>query len=309
MILAEASGSVLEVAVEIGDAVEPEQVLARIDPGGLDQSYRSAVAAVDAAERALEVARQQVKRTQALVQSGARAQRDLEVDQSAEANAAAQVAEARARSAGSAEQLRGTIARSPMRGVVATRDVREGDVVTAGRQLFTVVELSGLRLEANVPSDYLDQLVVGKSVEFEVRGRPGRIFRGSISAVAPLADPATRQIAILVAIPNPTRELVTGLFAEGRIVAERKEALSLPFAAVEQTGPSATVTALRGGKAVQVPVELGIRDEFDQSVEVRSGLSAGDRVIVGPSRTIVSGTKVQVMPGPTLRQEGAAGSR
>jgi len=65
----------------------------------------------------------------------------------------------------------------------------------------------------------------------------------------------------------------------------------------------------RGGKAVQVPVELGIRDEFDQSVEVRSGLSAGDRVIVGPSRTIVSGTKVQVMPGPTLRQEGAAGSR
>ena len=69
------------------------------------------------------------------------------------------------------------------------------------------------------------------------------------------------------------------------------------------------MTALRGGKAVQVPVELGIRDEFDQSVEVRSGLSAGDRVIVGPSRTIVSGTRCKVMPGPTLRQEGAAGSR
>lgn len=308
-ILAEANGSVLEVDVEIGDPVDVDQVLARIDPGGLDQSYRSARAAVEAAERALDVARQQEVRTEALVESGAKSQRDLEIDQSAEASAAAQVADARARAAGAAEQLRGTIVRSPLRGVLATRDVREGDVVTTGRQLFTVVELSSMRLEASVPSDYLAQLAVGKTVEFEVRGRPGRVFRGTISAVAPRADPATRQIAILVAIPNPTRELVTGLYAEGRIVAHQVEALALPITAVEQAGPRATVTALRGGKAVQVPVELGIRDEFSERIEVRHGLAAGERIVVGPARAIASGTKVDVRAAREARQVGGTGSR
>ena len=214
-----------------------------------------------------------------------------------------------ARAASAAEQLRGTVVRSPLRGVLATREVREGDVVTTGRQLFTVVELSSMRLEASVPSDYLDQLAVGKPVEFEVRGRPGRVFHGTISAVAPRADPATRQIAILVAIPNPTRELVTGLYAEGRIVAQQVQALALPFTAVEQTGPREVVTALRAGKAVQVPVELGIRDEFSERIEVRSGLAAGERVVVGPARAIASGTKVDVRETRAARQAGAAGSR
>jgi multidrug efflux pump subunit AcrA (membrane-fusion protein) len=135
------------------------------------------------------------------------------------------------------------------------------------------------------------------SVQFEVRGYPGRVFSGRIDRISPTADPVTRQIPIWVSIPNRGGTLVAGLFAEGRVATESRDALVVPIGAVE-IGASPTVLQLKGGKATLVPVGVGIRDDANDRIEITAGLVAGDTVLVGTSRSLTPGTPVRVGPAP-----------
>ena len=125
------------------------------------------------------------------------------------------------------------------------------DVVTVGMPLFTIVDLSSLRLEAAVPSEELGLLKVGVPVEFTVRGY-SEPLSGRIERIAPQADPATRQVTIFVAIPNVGGRLVSGLFAEGRVVSASADGLVVPMNAVDTSGPTPFVLRAAGGKAEKV---------------------------------------------------------
>jgi RND family efflux transporter MFP subunit len=297
VIRAEAAGSVIALDAQLGDAVKRGAVLARIEVGGLPDTYRSAQAAVRSAEHARELARQQLQRTERLVHSGAQPEKQLDDDRNAVSTADAQVEAARAQAATARKQLQDATVRAPLDGVVSEQPVHQGDVVAAGAPLFTVIDPSTLRLDAAVPSAALPELARGTAVEFEVRGHPGKRFRGEIARISPAADPATRQISIQVSIPNPASLVLAGLFAEGRIASKEKEALALPVDAVDQRGPHPLVTVIRGGRARRVEVELGMVDDVAQSVEIVRGLSAGERVVVGPVADLEEGTKVRFSGG------------
>jgi RND family efflux transporter MFP subunit len=184
---------------------------------------------------------------------------------------------------------------APIAGVISEDAVDEGDVVAPGTHLFTVIDPTSMRLEASVPSSSLGVLSVGTPVEFEVRGYPNRAFAGTIERIAPVADPVTRQITILVGIPNEGGELIAGLFAQGRVVAEQREGLTVPAAALQDDPRGATVARVRDEVVARVPVEVGIRDEATDRVEVRGDLAAGDVVLLGPVRNLAAGTRV-VLP-------------
>ncbi|HEY5219109.1 MAG TPA: hypothetical protein VIJ16_04830, partial [Gemmatimonadaceae bacterium] len=131
-------------------------------------------------------------------------------------------------------------------------------------------------------------------VDFSVTGYPGRVFTGHITRVNPTADPTTRQVGILARIPNSGNALVGGLFAEGRVATETRQAPVVPISAVDEHGIRPLVMALRQGKVTSVTVELGIRDNVAETVEIRSGLSAGDTILVGAARGLSPGTPVKV---------------
>jgi RND family efflux transporter MFP subunit len=298
MIAAEVSGSVLEVAVELGDEVKVGQTLARIEAIGSTDTVRSARSAVESAEQAAVLARHQAKRSAALVASGAQAEAQLEVDRNAVAVAAAQVEEARARLVVAGKQLGDATVLAPMNGVVSELPVHKGDVVSSGARLMTIIDPSSMRLEAAVPSVYLPELEQGAAVAFEVRGRPGETFAGEITRIAPAADSATRQIPILISIPNPARTLLAGLFAEGRIASKTVSGVVLPLDAVQLGGVHPTVTVVRDGKAQRVQVELGVRDDSDELVQIASGLSEGEHVVRGTAGNLTAGTPVKLIDGP-----------
>lgn len=303
VIRAEAAGSADAVLVEIGQVVGAGEVLARIEATAAQANQASASSGVAAAEQDAALAEREVARVRELVQIGALAARDLELAESGLQAANARLKAARAQAAGASEQVEGTVVRAPFAGVVSERSVNTGDVVAPGSPLFTVLDPATLRLAGAVPADAVATMKVGATVQVTVQGFPGRRFAGVVERIAPAVDPATRQIPVLVSIPNPEGVLMAGLFAEGAVALEVKDGVVVPSDALVTGTGGSTVLVVRDGKVERVPVETGIRNEMEERVEITRGISAGDVVLVGPAREVGPGTTVQ-MPAATASTEG-----
>jgi RND family efflux transporter MFP subunit len=291
IIRSEASGSILLISAAEGQPVRRGAVIARIEDQALSDAHASAQSVVRSAEQALNVAEREAARTESLVKGGALAERELDTARNAVTAAQAQVADARSRLAAAAKQLDHLTVRSPIDGVVADRPANAGDVVSPGTELFRIIDPRSMRLEASVPSEALAAVKVGLPVQFEVRGYPGQSFLGKIERISPAADPVTRQVSIFVTIPNTAGRLVAGLFAEGRVARESRRGLVVPLAAVNTDNPKQPwVLRAGGGKAERIPVEVGLRDDQTERIELTAGVKEGDRLLVGPAQAITPGT-------------------
>jgi membrane fusion protein (multidrug efflux system) len=291
---AELSAAVVQTYADVGQRVARGQILARLDDRAIRDTYLSAQTNVTTAQNNYNVAARELERAQTLLKAGAIAERDVELARNAAAAASAQLANARAVYANAAKQLGYTQIRAPFDGVVSQRQVSAGDVVSPGGALFTVVNPASMRLEASVPANQLGSVRVGLPVEFSVTGYPNRLFSGRITRVSPTADPATRQVAIVATIPNAGNTLVGGLFAEGRVASETRSAPVVPTSAVDERGLRPTAMRIKNGRVERVEVQLGIRDETSEIVEIRTGLTAGDTVLLGAARGVSPGTPITV---------------
>jgi RND family efflux transporter MFP subunit len=287
------------VNVELGDAVKKGQVLARIEQAAQADAYASSSTGVSVAEQDAALAQKQADRAQKLLEAGAMTVTEHELAQNAAVSAQARLADAKARLAASRQQLDGATVRAPFDGVVSQRSVNHGDVVAPGSPLFSVIDPSSMRLTASVPGEEVGNLAVGKEVNFEVRGYGAQKFTGTLERIAPAADPTTRQVTVLVSIPNPGGRLIAGLFAEGRVATEKREGLIVPFSAVDTAGTKPRVLRVDNDQVAVVEVTPGLRDERGERLEITSGLAAGDLVLIGPARLLTAGTKVAVASAAT----------
>jgi RND family efflux transporter MFP subunit len=295
---AQVQGSVLQTYADQGQAVSAGTVLARIDASGIQDAYNSARAQVVAARNAADIAARDLARNEKLLSAGAIAERDIEQSRRASIAAQAALEDANSRLASAEKQFRSTTVTAPFGGVVSERPVSAGDIVQPGTSLFTVVDPSSMRLEASVPAEQLSSIRVGVPVTFTVSGYPGRDFVGHIVRVNPTADPTTRQVRIYVSIPNAGRTLVGGLFATGRISTATRTGLVVPTTAVDVRGTAPSVVRVKGGKAEKVQVQIGVTDKASETVEVLSGLQAGDTLLLGAAQGITPGTPVRVSAPP-----------
>jgi len=294
MIRAQVGGSVLQTYADEGQRVNAGQTLARIEAGGLQDVYLSARAGVTAASNSADVANRELARSEKLLAAGAIAERDMEQARRASISANAALADARARLATAQKQVGNTNVTSPMSGIVSERPISAGDVVQPGAAMFTVVDPSSMRLEGSVPSEQLNQVKIGAPVSFTVNGYPGRSFTGRVTRVNPTADPATRQVRVFISIPNAEGTLVGGLFANGRLAAQSRTGLVAPATAVDSRSNTPAVYRIKGGKVERVPVELGLKDEGSETIEIVSGVAAGDTLLLGAAQGITPGTIVKV---------------
>ncbi|AHG89553.1 efflux transporter, RND family, MFP subunit [Gemmatirosa kalamazoonensis] len=293
-IRAEASGTVTQTFAEAGQRVGAGAVLARIETTGIADQAIAARANVTSARVAYETAQRNAERANRLLAAGAIAERDAETARSQAQAAQAQLSAAEAQSANAQRLLGNTTVRAPFAGIVGARSVSTGDVVSVGSAMFTVVDPSSMQLQASVPADQLSQVRVGAPVRFTVSGYPGRAFNGRITRVAPVADPTTKQVQIIASVPNAGNALVGGLFAEGRVASEGRTALVAPNLAIDQRSTTPAVVRVKNGKVERVNVELGLRDDARERVEIRAGVQAGDTLLIGAAQGISAGTPVRV---------------
>ena len=291
---AEVAGNVTRLLVDDGQPVKRGQVLLRIDDTAVRDAYVSARATLRAAEATAEVAARNSSRSERLHAAGAIADREVEEAQTAATSAEGQAADARARLATAEKQLAKTVVRAPFDGVVARVTVSEGDVVQSGTSLLSVLGPSTLRLEASVPAEDIGAVKSGTPVQFTVSGFQDRRFTGKVARVSPAVDPATRQVRVIVSLANADRALVAGLFADGRVAAERRRAVVVPRAAIDARGIRPIVVRLKGGRVERVEVETGLQDRATERVEVRRGVVAGDTVLTGGAAGLPPGTPATV---------------
>jgi membrane fusion protein (multidrug efflux system) len=291
---AQIGGSVLQTYAEEGQAVRAGQPLVNIDATGVQDAFLSARAAVTSASNNADIAARELARSEKLLAAGAIAEREIEQVRRNAIAANAALADARARLASAQRQLNNTRVVAPISGIVSDRPASAGDVVQAGTALVTVVDPSSMRLEAAVPSDQLASVRIGVPVTFSVTGYPGREITGRITRVNPTADPATRQVRITVSIPNAEGRLVGGLYANGRLASESHTGLMAPLSAIDARSGTPAVLRIKQGRVERVPVQLGLRDEGAEKIELVSGVQAGDTLLLGAAQGITPGTVLRV---------------
>lgn len=298
---AQVAGSVLSTSAELGQSVTRGQTLARIDAGGLQDAYLSARSAVASAQSSYDIASRDLQRSQTLLGAGAIAPRDLEASQRSVASSRAALEDAKARLALAQKNFQNTTITAPFSGVVSQKSIGAGDVVQPGTALFTIVAPSSMRLEASVPSDQLSMVRLGTDVTFTVTGYPDREFHGKVARVSPSVDPATRQVQIIISIPNPGNTLVGGLYADGRISSATQRGIVVPGTAVDTRLQRPAVLKVHNGKVERVDVTLGMRDPNAETVQIVSGVTAGDTLLVAAAQGITPGTPVRVEAPPSDR--------
>jgi RND family efflux transporter MFP subunit len=291
---AEVGGAVLRTAAEQGQRVARGQELARIDDAAVRDQVLSAKSAVTTAQSSLDLAERQLARNEALLKAGAIAERDVEITRNQVSAAQAQLANAKAMLTNAQKQLDKTTITAPFAGIVSVRAVSAGDVVSPGTALYTIVDPATMRLEASVPADELAAVRLGAPVDFSINGYPGRHFTGRVTRINPVADPTTRQVRLIVSLPNQSGALLGGLFADGHVSSDVRTAPVAPVSAVDERGVRPFVMRLKGGLVQKQEVELGIRDAATETVEIRSGVQPGDTILLGTARGISPGTPVKV---------------
>lgn len=291
---AEVGGAILQVFPREGEAVAVGTLLAKIDGKTLTDAYASAQSAQRSADQTAEWAQKEAARIESLVKGGALAERDAEVARNAATQAKAAADDARSRVTSVRKSLDDLTVRAPIAGIVSKRHVDMGDVVAPGGELYTIIDPTSMRLEASVPSEQIGAVRVGAPVSFTVRGYPNERFEGRIERVSPTADPTTRQVPIFVTIPNKTRRLVAGLFAEGRLEQASKTGLVVPQTAVNEHSGTPWVLKVQDGKAQRIEVTIGLRDEQTERVEISRGVAPGDLLLVGAAQGMTPGTPLRI---------------
>jgi RND family efflux transporter MFP subunit len=291
---AEVGGSITAIYADRGTEVGAGAPLLRIEGRVMRDAQIAAASDVRTDEEALQLAKRRLTRSESLLAGGAISADEVDDARQTMTSAEARLAASRARLTSASEGLARTIVRAPFAGVVSARPVSTGDIIESGNVLFEVLDPTTMYFESSVPANQIGTVSVGTSVQFTVAGYPDRTFVGRIERVNPAADPTTRQVPVFIAIDNGDGKLVAGLYAEGRIGRSVGATLLVPGAAVERNGSAAAVVRFAAGHIERRAVEIGRQDADGALVEIRSGLTLGDTVVIGVSRSLPTGTAARV---------------
>jgi HlyD family secretion protein len=211
------------------------------------------------------------------------------------------------------EELRITLANtvivSPVNGFVARRSADAGAYVSQNAPIVDVVDISLVRLVANVVEKDLRRIDQGEAATVEVDAFPGETFSGRVARVAPVLDPATRTAQIEVEIPNERNRLKPGMYARVSLTIEqRAKALTVPSNAIVSVEGERGVFLAANNTATFRSVDIGI--EEPARVEILKGLTDGDRVVTTGAGALQTGDRIIIAgQAPGGRSGGARGGR
>jgi len=254
---------------------------------------------VEQTEASAALARATLKRWQQLAQQGVVTPQELD-ERQAQANVTeANLRAARANVANVREVLRFGALTAPFSGVVTSRTVDLGALVVAGaaataRPLLTLVQTDTLRVMLNVPQSAAARVRRGMSARVLVRDAGDSAVTGTVVRTAGAIDPTTRTLLTEVHVPNRSRKLLPGMYAQVQFaVPSTGASLRIPAIALIVRGDGTQVARVKDNAVELVPVTLG-RD-FGTTLEVLDGVQAGDALIVNPPESLSNGLRVRAV--------------
>src|SRR5262245_56251380 len=314
------AGRLQEITVRLGDRVNRGQRVAKIEDEEILEQVKQAEAAFEVAkatirqrEADLDLAKTNAERSRNLFQRQLLPQQTLDDAEAKYQSAQAALDLARAQNTQSQSRLdelrinqQNTIITSPVNGFVARRAADPGAFVSQNAPIVDVVDITRVRLVANIIEKDLKQIGVGDMARVEVDAFPGENFMGRIARVSPVLDPSTRTAPIEVEISNDQYRLKPGVYARVGIVTEsHANALVVPAKSVVDANGTRGVYLSVNNVAQFHPVKIGI--EGNERTEILDGVSEGDRVVTTGAAGLRNGDPIILAGGGGAGRGGRGG--
>jgi multidrug efflux pump subunit AcrA (membrane-fusion protein) len=338
------SGKVIEVGPREGDYMKRGQVLAVIDPTDYSLGVSAAAAQTAAAKAVLqkvespvrselleqarvafERAQDEYQRMKQLYESKSLPPNDFQKFKAAYEAAGQQYEQARtggqkedrAQAQATFEQaaageniarkhLADTTLIAPVDGFIANRSVEVGDMASAGRPVFQMVQLDPVEISVGVPETDIHLVRTGQAATVQIPALPGATFQGVVRVINVAADPSTRTYMVRISVPNPKHMLRLGMIAEARIRGDRQlDLTTLPGDAIVHDPQGASVVFVYfpdQGRAYSRRVEVGT--VYGTEIEIKKGLSGTELFVLAGQNKLRDGSAVTVeeqAPGAPAR--------
>lgn len=295
---AKLSAEVKRVLVREGDRVTAGQTVAEFDTAQLRAQFAERTATHESARAQLAMTERTRTANAQLVKQNFISQNAFDTADSAYQAQLAAAAAARAQLEQTQLLLADAVVRAPISGTVAKRYVQSGEKVAFDAPLLSIVDLSQLEVQAQVPVSDVAQVRKGMPAQVEIEGLAGRAIAGRVERINPSTEPGTRTINIYVSIPNEDALLRAGMFARVALVTSADgEVPALPIAALRSDNGTSFVWIVNAGRIERRLVEIGRRDERAQLFEVRSGVGPNDVVLATKFDNLKEGLAAKVIGG------------
>ena len=328
-------GKVIRVGPREGDHVKRGQLLAAIDPTDYSLAVNAALAQAAAARAVLrkvespvrpemleqarvafERARDEYQRMKQVYDARSLAPNDFEKFQAAYEASRQQYEQARAggqkedreQAQAAFEQATAAveIARkhladatltAPVDGFIANRAVETGDMASAGRPVFQIVQLDPVEIDVGVPETDIHLVRTGQAATVQIPALPGETFQGVVRVINVAADPSTRTYMVRIAVPNPKHALRLGMIAEARIRGDRQlDLMTLPGDAIVHDPQGASMVFVYfpdQGRVYSRRVDVGT--VYGTEVEIKSGLNGAELLVLAGQSKLRDGSAVIVV--------------
>ncbi|HET9135562.1 MAG TPA: efflux RND transporter periplasmic adaptor subunit [Candidatus Kapabacteria bacterium] len=293
LINSETQGRIVAVSVNNGSRVGAGASLVTVDNELKAIAVQQAEAQRLAAEAALEKAKLDLNRTTELSKSGASTKSQLEMAELSVKSAEAQLKGAESAQSLAKRQLADASVKAPFGGVVAMRYVNQGELLSPGGKVATVIDDSKMKLKINIGELDLAALKIGDPVVVTVDAIADKTFEGKIITIADKADMA-RSYTVEVELNNNGKELKSGMFARAEIKREADRTVpTIPATAVINNGTRQQVYVVDDkGIAHLKGIKVGV--VTPEKAEVTEGLNQSETVVTFGQAQLKDGSKVKV---------------
>ncbi|MFB0566835.1 MAG: efflux RND transporter periplasmic adaptor subunit [Candidatus Aminicenantaceae bacterium] len=190
--------------------------------------------------------------------------------------------------------LEKTKIRAPFSGIICDIKVSPQEHVVSQQELFTLVNISRIRVEARVLESEIGKMKLGREVDLKFSAYPGRVFRGRVKAISPIVNPEDKTCKVIIDLPNPKEEIKPGMHAEVEIAAEIHESkILIPQGAYLVRAGRKLAFVVEEGLAKWRYIEVGLENE--DYAEVLDGIKVGELVIVEGHFTLAHDTRVRIV--------------
>ncbi len=274
---------ITRINFEDGERVAKGQVL-------VEMTSREESALLEEARFNADEAKKQLDRVQALAKRGAASQSLL--DQRIREYEAA-----RARYNATESRLKDLILLAPFSGVIGLREVSVGALVSPGDQITTLNDDSKMKLDFTIPGVYLRSLSVGLPIVAKSRDLGDSVFQGEVYSIDNQIDEVTRAIKVRALLDNKNHELKQGMLMQVDLKAGARDAILISEAALVPLGSNNFVFLLKQDQEgfVVERTQIRIGERLAGAVEVKSGLTVGDKVVTHGLQKIRAGQRVRIL--------------
>jgi membrane fusion protein, multidrug efflux system len=281
-VTADTQGKVVAVLVERGQRVKMGQPVVQLDVRTAALSAREAQANLAAARAQKQLAEEECKRAQALLDKGAITRSEYDRQSTQCTSTLQQVSAAQARADMISKSINDGLVRAPFDGLVTQKSVSPGEWVAPGRTLFTLVDDDPLKIELSVPEVAVRSIQSGQKVRLSAVAQPGKHYTATVSRIG--GEIGRTRSLIVEATLDPQSELVPGMFAEAHVVIGEETRAVVPADAIMKDGRVEYVFVAGNGELLKKIVQVGPETAPGRR-SILKGLTGGERVVPGLYRT------------------------